>query len=95
MTILDIKYARTVRRGKGGKGWKRVEKGGKGWTVGAVRKPQDVTINVDAERVHIAPLESQRKREMRLAAAQLIAIFLSAPIILGVFWIWAVTVLSQ
>ena len=28
MTILDIKYARTVRRGKGGKGWKRVEKGG-------------------------------------------------------------------
>ena len=92
MTILDIKYARIVRQGKGAMHQEEVAKN---WTVGAVRKPQDVTINLDAERVHIAPLESQRKREMRLAAAQLIAVFLSAPIILGVFWIWAVTVLSQ
>ena len=92
MTILDIKYARTVRRGKGAMHQEEVAKN---WTVGAVRKPQDVTINLDAERVHIAPLDSERKRERRLAAAQLIAVFLSAPIILGVFWIWAVAVLSQ
>ena len=92
MTILDIKYARIVRQGKG---VMHQEEVAKNWTVGAVRKPQDVTINLDAERVHIAPLDSERKRERRLAAAQLIAVFLSAPIILGVFWIWAVTVLSQ
>jgi len=92
MTMLDIKYARIVRQEKGARHQEEV---GKRWNVGAVRKPLDVTINLDAERVHITPLESERKREMRLAAAQVFAIVISTPIILGVFWIWAVVVLSQ